>query len=521
MRRGPGLAVAIFAAAAAFGDDAAADPAAAIAPPAAPFPAAAQTASQGAAADAVVWPALPAPTAVLDPRLRADAPAPSAAAGAAKPFGVLSADWQNANLLGDLGGLRPALAKYGVTLQLFEEAETFGNLTGGVRQGFEVNGVTTAQVQLATQPLFGLAGGILSVSGFHIWGGNLSASNLANLQTVSGLEADASIRLWELWYQQNFGDRFDVKIGEQSLDNEFMMSENAGYFLNEAMGWPALPSTNLPGGGPAYPLASLGVRLRARPSDALTVMAGVFNGSPIPLNSPNSQLSNPNGVSFPLNTGVLAIAELQYAVPAANASGKPIADGPLPATYKIGAWYDSENFEDEQVDTLGVPLASPRSNGTPAQKQGNYALYAMADQTIWRSSDAIRTIGAFARITFTTLQDRNAIVFSVNGGLTLHDPLPGRDNDVFGVGFGVAQASGGAADYDRQLQLYNTYTYSPVRGTETFLEATYQFQALPSWQVQPDVQYVVNPGGGLANPHAPTQAIKNELVIGLRTTITF
>ncbi len=417
--------------------------------------------------------------------------------------------------------MRPALAKYGVTLQLYEEAETFGNVTGGVRQGFEVNGVTTAQVQLDTKPLFGLAGGILSVSGFHIWGGDLSASNLMNLQTVSGLEAEASIRLWELWYQQNFGPRFDVKIGEQSLDNEFMMSENAGYFLNEAMGWPVLPSENMPGGGPAYPLAGLGVRARARPSDAVTIMAGVFNGSPIPLNSPNSQLSNPNGVSFPLNTGVLAIAELQYTSAAATPSGKPAADGPLPGTYKIGAWYDSEDFDSERYDTMGLPLASPESNGMPAQKQGNYAIYVMADQMIWRSSDATRTISAFVRPMFTTLQDRNLISFSVNCGLILHDPLPGRDNDVLGVGFGLAQASSGAANDDRQLQLYQPTVYTPVRGAETFLEATYQAQLLPSWQVQPDIQYVINPGGGLANPYAPTQAIKNELVIGLRTTVTF
>jgi porin len=479
-----------------------------------------QTRPQDGATDVVVWPALSAPG-VLDPRLRADAPAPSAALGVDKPFGVLSGDWSNANLLGDIGGLRPALAEYGITLSLYEEAETFGNLTGGVRQGFEVNGVTTAQVQLDTKPLFGLAGGILSISGFHIWGGDLSASNLMNLQTVSGLETEASIRLWELWYQQNFGPRFDVKIGEQSLDNEFMMSENAGYFLNSVMGWPMLPSANLLGGGPAYPLAGLGVRARAHPSDAVTIMAGVFNGSPIPQNSPNTPLSNPNGVSFPLNTGVLAIAELQYTTAAPASSGKPAAAGPLPGTFKIGAWYDSENFDSQQVDTMGLPLASPESNGMPAQKQGNYALYAIADQMIWRSSDATRTISAFVRPMFTTLQDRNLISFSVNGGLTLHDPLPGRDNDVFGVGFGVAQVSSGAANDDRQLQVYNPYTYHPVRGAETFLEATYQIQDLPSWQVQPDVQYVINPGGGLANPYAPTQPIKNELVIGVRTTITF
>ena len=34
-----------------------------------------------------------------------------------------------------MGGLRPALAKYGVTLTILENIETFGNLSGGVTAG--------------------------------------------------------------------------------------------------------------------------------------------------------------------------------------------------------------------------------------------------------------------------------------------------------------------------------------------------------------------------------------------------
>ena len=50
-------------------------------------------------------------------------------------------------------------------------------------------------------------------------------------------------------------------------------------------GWPMLPSADLPGGGPAYPLSALGVRLKARPIDPLTFLVGVFNGSPVRNNS--------------------------------------------------------------------------------------------------------------------------------------------------------------------------------------------------------------------------------------------
>ena len=235
-------------------------------------------------------------------------------------------------------------------------------------------------------------------------------------------------------------------------------------------------------------------------TDSVTVLAGVFNGSPIPWDSPNTPRSNPNGVSFPLDTGTLAIAELQYAY-GSGASGKPNADGPLPGVYKIGAWYDSYKFDDQQYDTMGVPLASPLSNGMPATHHGDFSLYGVMDQMIWRSKDnANRSLNVFFRPMFTPYEDRNLVSASINAGFALHAPLPGRDNDAFGVEMGTVWASSGASGFDRQMQFFQPSVYTPIRSSETFLEATYQFQALPSWQIQPDVQYFINPGHGNRQP---------------------
>jgi porin len=456
------------------------------------------------------------------PQFRADASAPPGAAKSPGPWGVLSGDWQNANLLGDMGGLRPALDKYGVQLTILENVETFGNVSGGVKQGFETDGLTTVTLQMDTEKAFGLKGGTLNVSGLQYWGGNLSADNLLVLQTLTDIEAPVGILLWELWYQQKFGDKFDVKIGEQSLDQEFIISPTGNsLFINGVSGFPALPAIDLPAGGAEYPLAGLGVRGRAQLSDSVTALAAVVNGSPIPRDSPNTPASNPNGVSFPLDVGTFAIAELQYAFGAA-AQGKANADGPLPGVYKIGAWYDSYKFDDLQTDTIGLPLASPLSDGSPAPHHGNFSLYGVADQMIWRSKDdTSRTLNVFVRPMFTPYQDRNLVSASINAGLGLKAPLPGRDSDVFGVEMGTAWASSGASSFDRQMQFFQPSVYTPIRGSETFLEATYQFQVLPSWQIQPDVQYFINPGLGIANPDKPTQRIKNEFVVGLRTNVNF
>ncbi|MGB7974982.1 MAG: carbohydrate porin [Roseiarcus sp.] len=488
-----------------------------------PAPAQSNSASSGTVSPDP-W-SLPNPAPFALPRLadlpfRADAPPPPSTATAPGPLGFL--DMKGQNLLGDMGGLRPALDKFGVQLTILENVETFGNLSGGLKQGFETDGLTTVTLQMDTEKAFGLKGGTLNVSGLQYWGGNLTADNLLVLQTLTDIEAPVGIRLWELWYQQKFGDEFDVKIGQQSLDEEFTIAPTANsFFLSAMSGWPGVPTIDLPGGGPAYPLAALGVRGRAQLTDSVTVLGGVFNGSPIPRGSPNGPESNPNGVSFPLDVGTLAIAELQYAY-GSSASGKPSSDGPLPGVYKLGAWYDSYKFDDQQYETIGLPLASPLSNGTPAAHHGDFSLYGVMDQMVWRSKDnANRSLNVFFRPMFTPYQDRNLISASINAGFALKAPLPTRDNDIFGIEMGTVWASSGASNFDRQMQFFQPSVYTPIRGSETFVEASYQFQALPSWVIQPDLQYFINPGLGIANPDAPTQRIKNEFVVGLRTNVTF
>jgi len=143
----------------------------------------------------------------------------------AQPTGLWTGFWNRSNMLGDMGGLRSVLMNYGVTFGLQETSELLGNVSGGINHGFTYDGLTTATVTVDTQKAFGLVGGTFNASALQIHGRNLSQFNLGNLQTASGIEADDTTRLWELWYQQSFLDnRFDVKVGQQSIDQEFMVS---------------------------------------------------------------------------------------------------------------------------------------------------------------------------------------------------------------------------------------------------------------------------------------------------------
>lgn len=414
--------------------------------------------------------------------------------------------WSRSNLLGDMGGLRSLMGDHGVTFELNDSENLLGNVMGGVKTGATLQGVTNGTVEVDTGKAFGLPGGTFHVSALQIHGQQLSEAYLDNLQTANGNEAEDGTRLWELWYDQAFfNGKADIKIGEQSIDNEFIVSTNSNLFVNTMAGWPMIPSVDLYGGAPAYPLSSVGVRLQVKPADNQAFLVGVFDDNPGGgAFSDDAQMLDNHGTNFNMNTGALWIAEYQYSLPSNF----------LPGTYKVGGWYDSGHYPDQRYGTDGLSLANANSNGNPAMHRGNYGIYIVVDQTVWKSSaDSARTVNLFGRA-MGAPDSQNEIDFSFNGGVTMTAPLPGRDNDQAGIDFGLARVSSRLAGLDRDSGL-------PVQGTEELLEFTYDAQVTPWLMVQPDIQYIVSPGGGIQDPNNPNRKLRNELVVGLREVTTF
>ena len=473
------------------------------------------------------WPATaaePAPSPPASGNTVVAAPAGDST-GSSEP-GFTTGLWTRSNLLGDMFGLRTWMARYGLSLGIVEISEALGNVTGGVERGFEYEGLTTMTLQLDTSKALGWEGGTFNASALQIHGRNLSAEHLDNLQTASGIEAARTTRLWELWYQQSFLEgRFDIKGGQQSIDQEFISSQYSALFVNTMMGWPMVPSVDLYAGGPAYPLSSLGIRARGQPGGNVTLLGGVFDDNPPggPFDD-DSQLrgAEASGAKFHLGTGALFIGEIQYALnqPTLGQMDTGERSAGLPGTYRLGAWFDTARFPDQRFDNIGLSLANPKSTGIPAMHSHNFSLYGVADQTIWQPDpQSPRALSVFARL-MGAPGDRNLVDFSVNAGVTLKAPFEGRDNDTVGLGFGLAKVSGRTAALDRDTAIL-TGTPVPRRSTEEFIELTYQFQIAPWWQVQPDFQYVFNPGGGILNPNTIAVRLHNEAIIGMRTIITF
>jgi porin len=427
----------------------------------------------------------------------------------ASPASADPATDYSALLFGDLGGFREAFARLGGTLNATESSEVFANAYGGLRRGADYDGLTTVTAQIDSKAAFGWEGGQFNVSVLNLHGDNFTPAYIGALQGLSGVAGDRSTRLWELWWRQKFGDHFDVKFGQQSLDIEFANHPSAGYFINTLFGWPALNSLDLPGGGPAFPLSALGARARWS-EGGWTALAGVFSGAPAPDTNPDPQLANPYGVSFPL-LGALAIAEAQYAV------GQ--GEGEYAGVYKLGAWYETLAFPDLRYNVAGLPLADPAADPRPRLHGGDFAVYAVGEQMVWRGAEKERTLSLFLRPVLAPQADRNLVTLSVDGGLALRDPLPGRKDDTFAVGFGFVELGANAVGYSEDAAFYNPGVYVPKRSYEGVFEANYQYQATPWAQLQPSVQYVRNPGGGVADSSG--RKVRDAVAAGLRLNLTF
>ncbi|MBS9478555.1 carbohydrate porin [Ancylobacter radicis] len=431
---------------------------------------------------------------------------PAAAQQAAAQTAAAPADdgLIRATLTGDWGGNRAALVDKGVTLSLNWTGEALANAAGGMRQGGTYDGLLEGQLDLDLAKLVRWPDARLHVSGYWIQGRGLSADYVGNLLTVSSIEAEAGWRLNELYLEQEMArGTLSLRIGQIAADTEFWQSQTASLFINSSFGWPALNAGDLPGGGPAYPYPTPGLRLRWSPDPAWSVQAGLYNGNPL------GDGDNPHGVDFPLDDGVFAIVEASYV---------HAPTGGLSGTYRVGAWYNSETYESLSTAANGLSLADPAADG-PLALSGNYALYAIADQQLWQGGGS--TLSGFMRAAIAPQSDRSTISFYVDAGLALTG-LPGRPNDVVGIGLAYAKISPDLADEDRARNAV-TGLDGPVMDCEAVVEVTYQAALTPWLSVQPFVQYVIHPGGNIPQPDGsdPTQSLRNAAVLGVRTSVVF
>jgi porin len=413
-----------------------------------------------------------------------------------------------------LGNVKKALRDRGFDVRLNYTGEFFGNPRGGVKRETIYEGLFEMVLNNDLEKIIGWPGATIHINAYQIHGRGLTDCCISSFSPISSIEARHSTRLFDVWFEQRlFDNKASVKIGRLALDSEFAISDFSTLFVNSIFGWPNSHAINLPGGGPVYPIASPGVRIKVAPLENIVFLAAVTDGDPSGAGfSGLEETRDPNGLRFRLKDPPLLIGETQIKYKL----GEPSLNG----TVKIGAWRHFGKFDDQRFGQDGLSLSDPMSIGVPLTHRGDFGVYGIIDQRLWQpADDPTKGVAAFTRLAASP-SDRNALNFYADAGVNLFGVLGERPDDVFGVAAAISKVSPSIRDFDRDVAFF-TGVAAPVRDYEIVVELTYQAQIVPGLIVQPDMQLIIHPQGG-ANPRRPEWGrIRDAAIFGLRTVIKF
>jgi porin len=404
-------------------------------------------------------------------------------------------DWLSGDgTTGDWGGLRNKLVDHGVEFYASYQTEGWGNTTGGLEQGTVYTGLLKFGLNLDLQKAIGWHGASFGTTWLWLSGRDASAELVGNFLTISNIAGFNTLRNFELWFQQNLlNDKISLRLGQLAADSEFVISDYGSTFINGTFGWPAFMYTNLPEGGPGYPMGTLGIRLALNPLDWFTFQTAVFQGNVYAQNVNNHgfrwRLDSENGFFF------LNEAQFRW--------NHRDGETGLPGQFKGGAWFHTAKFAEPHsdssvrgncgfyfiLDQMLYREAAKMAETTVAERQSGKSTLSKSDGASLPPAEqkSEQGLGCFGRIAFEP-QDRNFIGFYFDTGLTYKGLIPTRDDDTLGVAFAYAKLSSGAKDAA-------IAEGSVGVGSEMVLETSYQAQITKWLSIQPDVQFIINPGG--------------------------
>ncbi len=389
----------------------------------------------------------------------------------------LSEDWAAETLTGNWNGARDRLDRGGFEITLNSISDFQGNPAGGQRQVVGFFQRNTLKMSLDMERLVGWEAAEIYWSGVWQYGDQISQNDIPNFMNISSVAGFNNPMINQYGLKQGFGDGVgELLIGKIAMQDEFALMDYYNYFVNNTFGNPQIIG-NL--NAPFTPNGQPGARLRLNLPGDFYLMTGAYSGTP------NVFDRDPNGLEFMFNQLVTGY-ELGYKIDEDNPQGK------LPRHYKIGAIY---NFGDY------TPYLSTQS-GT-----GNYLVYAMMSQYVWRQPDPRHFRGlAVAAAILHAPGDRNQAEWQGQLNLLYKGLIPCRPDDFTGIGFAVAEFS---SDYSRS----SVATGGPAASREILLEFTHKIRVWHGFHLQPDIQYIITPNGN--------SAVDNALVLGLRGILDF
>jgi len=385
------------------------------------------------------------------------------------------------HLFGEWGGVRTRLEERGVKFDFQYVSDSLWNLKSEQQERFASWNRFRGTVDIDFGELIGQQALYFHATALWQGGGNLG-TYLGLLTSPSGMSSANTCRLDSWWIEKRWRDeRITARIGQFAGQDFYGAQHYAASFIFEPMGY-ALGNlfTTLESFDPPSTPA---MEIRAVPVHNIYVKSMVAAA----VRSPFSQ--NPTGLVSQFNGTPVSTSEIGF-TPGKKASSVRAFDNVenrngYSGLYQFGASYNPGKF-------TSPTSAAPRS--------GNYLLYWMASQALWRA-DPKEAKGLDATLAYDwSPADVNRNNTLLTAGLRFNEPLPLHIHNTMSLGY-----------VRNSLSPQFLPPGTPAWKTEQGAEVNALLDVGPMLLLQPVIQYYANVGGGM----------QRAVVFGFRTKVEF
>lgn len=319
------------------------------------------------------------------------------------------------------------------------------NFSGGIATGTTYLGLADFFLRFDAEKAGLWKGGEFLVHGANSHGGEPSANLIGDFQVASNIEAGNHTFLYELWFKQTFSN-VTATVGLQDLNAEFAGSNVASLFLNSSFGVHSVISDNI--AAPIFPLTSPGITLCWETSPKSCMKTAVYKGSPMDFTA------NPYNIKWNMNylKGLLWVTEIQY-----KCKGSQEKNNVL----KAGVFFHQHSPESDVVNSE-----------TGDRLTHDYGFYLVGDHQVY--SNGSRGLSIFYQF---GVSPRNDNFGYLGAGCAYTGLFSKKGIDILG------------------LAVANGMLTKEQGKDETTFELTYKVQLTSLIYLQPEMQYVVHPGG--------------------------
>ncbi|MBT8101931.1 MAG: carbohydrate porin [Gammaproteobacteria bacterium] len=357
-------------------------------------------------------------------------------------------------------------------LAAYYRADVMSNTSGGLDTGTAYVDDAGLTFRAELDALFGGNEARLSATLLYNNPTTFSDRYVGDLQVVSNFDAPRGTRIYELWYEEAWSDAYSLRVGLYDLNSEFDVIDTAGLFINSSHGIGAEYALTGENGPSIFPVTSLTARFDWAISESSSLRYALLDAVPGDVNDVGKTSIRLSG-----DEGALHALEFNYQLQGG-------------ARFGVGGWLYSADFE--LIEGTNV-------NGDPLRDDGNAGVYGFVDTPLPLGAEDVN-VNAFLRYGIAN-DDINTLRSYIGGGVVVTGLVGSRPDDQFGLAFASARIGD---PFERSIIAAG----GAVKGSETSIELTYSAQINDWLRIQPDIQYVINPGADAS--------LDDAFVIGLR-----